>query len=90
MAKAKKTINEDRVAVLSTHVGEPLVIRANPSKEQVVGFVAEHNRRYHAGEAGGPDGNAAYLVQGAKFYENEAAFLNGEDAESDIDLSELE
>lgn len=82
--------NENRVAVLETHVGEPLVIRANPSEEAVKGFVAEHNRRYHAGEPGGPDGNAAYLIKGAKFYEDEASFLNGEDAEEEIDLSELE
>ena len=82
--------NEIRVAVLETHVEEPLVIRANPTEEAVKGFVAEHNRRYHAGEAGGPDGNAAYLIKSAKFYESEAAFLSGEDAEEEIDLSDLE
>lgn len=75
-ARKKKKASPDRVAVLRTHVGFPLVIRGNPTEEQVRGFVAEHNRRYHAGEPGSPPipgqpPAPAYLVLGGAWFEAE-------------------
>lgn len=83
--------NDQRVAVLATHVGNPLVIRSNPSEEEVRGFVEEHNRRYHAGEAGGPSGVAAFKIVGAKFYTSELDFINDPDEDDgEIDISDLD
>jgi hypothetical protein len=92
MATKKKTTkktateNPDRVAVLRTHVGIPLFIRANPSEEAVRGFVEEHNRRYHAGEPGGPSGQPAYLILGASYYDSEDAYYADPDSGVEISL----
>jgi hypothetical protein len=70
--KPKKAENPDRIAVLKTHTGFPLVLRSDPDPGQVREFVREHNRRYHAGLPGGPDGNAALLIQGGFYFEEES------------------
>jgi hypothetical protein len=77
--------NPDRVAVLETHIGEKLYIRSDPSTDAVRSFVSEQNRRYHAGEAGGPDGLPAYLIRAAHFYAHES----DPEPESEIDISDL-
>ncbi len=61
----------NKVAVLTTNIGEPLVIRSNPTEAEVKGFVEEHNRRYQAGEAGGPSGTPPVQILGAAFYPSE-------------------
>ena len=71
--QTKKKTNPGRVAVLRTSVGFPLVIRANPSAASVKRFAKEHNRRFLAGEPGGPSGEAAFQITGAWFFEEESA-----------------
>jgi len=88
MATAKKTA-EPKVAVcvLTTHIpDQPLIIRADPSQESILSFVEEHNRRYHAGEPGGPSGIPAYLIVSAKVYASEADYEAGKPG-TDIDIS---
>jgi len=69
---AKKKDQSGRVAVLLTHVNIPLVLRANPTEEEVLGFVKEQNRRYHNGDPGGPSGLPAVLVREAAFFDEES------------------
>ena len=64
--QTKKKTNPGRVAVLRTSVGFPLVIRANPSAASVKRFAKEHNRRFLAGEPGGPSGEAAFQITGER------------------------
>lgn len=78
MTEAKKTTpkkkappNPNRVAVLETHVGERLIIRANPALKDVKSFVAEQNRRYEAGEPGGPSGIPPYQIHEAAYFPSE-------------------
>lgn len=80
-----KAENPNRVAVLTTHTGFPLFLRANPSEQDVIGFVTENNRRYHAGEPSGPSGQPALLVKSAAFYESEEDALADNGAQP-IDL----
>jgi len=71
-AKSKtRKPNPERAAVLTTSAGELLTIGSDPTVEAVRGFVEEHNRRYHAGEAAGPSGGEARLVTGAYYFEAE-------------------
>ena len=84
MAKKKVIKESDRVAVLTMENGSPLILRANPTTEEVRGFVAEHNRRSAAGEAGGPDGWPARRVVSAAFHDTEDDLKNG----TEIDISE--
>lgn len=82
--------NPNRVAVLTTHIaGEYLIIRANPSAADVASFVAEHNRRYHLGEPGGPSGEPAFLVKAANFFDVEPEGEPDFVASTDIDLSSV-
>lgn len=82
--------NENSVVVLSTHVGEDLVIRANPTDESVRGFVEEHTRRYLAGEAGGPGGHPAFRIFTATRFVSEISYLtHDESPSSEIDISDL-
>lgn len=84
-------VNEKRVAVLTTHAGEPLIIRSNPSVEDVRGFVKEHLRRYYAGEPGGPNGVPSVKVLGARYYTDESSFrTDAEEFEEEIDISDLD
>ena len=88
-AQAPKKVqaeNPDRVAVLRTHVGHPLIIRANPTEEAVLGFVEEQNRRYHAGEPAGPSGQPAFLVVSGMWFESEAEFEVSPDGGTPINL----
>ena len=86
MAKNKK-VNPNRVAVLKTNVGEPLIIRSNPTVEEVRNFVKENNRRYHEGEPMGPSNQPSVLVLSAAFHESE---LDVDDAKGvEVDLSDL-
>jgi hypothetical protein len=70
--KAAPKVPETRVAVLRTD-SFPLVIRGNPSEEEVRGFVAEHSRRHVHGEAGGPNGERAHAIQDAFWFDEEPA-----------------
>lgn len=92
MAKAKKADVDAnlRVCVLETHVGEPLIIRANPSEEEVRAFVAEHLRRYHAGEHGGPGGHPAHKILSAAYFESEAAFMAGQGKQAEVAIDDLD
>lgn len=81
--------NEDAIVVLTTSVGFPLVIRANPSDESVRSFVEEHTRRYIAGEPGGPSGIPPYRIFGAKRYSSELVYLEDGEAVEDIDIADL-
>ena len=76
------------VVVLDTHVGQPLVIRANPTDEAVRGFVTEHSRRYLAGEPGGPSGIAPYRIFNAFRFDSEEAWLEGAEG-VEIDIADL-
>ena len=78
MARKK---NLERVAALTTHIGDVIIIGSDPSKKEVLAFVEEHNRRYHAGEPGGPSGIPAYLVQEAAYYESQDDLGNSDKAE---------
>lgn len=60
----------EKVAVLETDNGERLIIRSNPTVEEVQAFVTEQNRRYHAGEKRGSDA-PALLVHEGNFYPTE-------------------
>lgn len=73
--------NPDRVAVLETHVGQRLIIRANPTMVAVRGFVAEHNRRFLANEPGGPSGIPAFQILSAAYYPSEEEIDDPEKAE---------
>jgi hypothetical protein len=70
-AQASKSRNRDRVAVLETHVGERLIIRANPTQKAVRAFVKEQNRRWEASEAGGPSGLPPFRIHEANYYPSE-------------------
>ncbi len=85
---AKKKVQE-RVAVLRTHLDWDLVIRANPTDEEVLGFVVEHNRRYHAGLPGGPSGIPAFLVTQVQFYADETDKDDPAKAIGELDISNL-
>jgi len=92
MATAKKTKVDKslRVCALDTHIGEPLLIRANPDVESVKSFVAEHLRRYYKGEQGGPSGVPALKIESATYYESEASFWAGKGKQEEIDISDLD
>jgi hypothetical protein len=61
----------NKVAVLTTAQGLPLVIRSNPTQAEVKSFIKEHNRRYQVGEPGGPAGSDAVEIVSAHFYPSE-------------------
>lgn len=84
---AKKKVNPDRVAALYTHVGEVLVLRANPTEEEVLGFVAEHTRRYYSGEPGGPSGIPPYLIHKVVFYDSESDIYDDSKNGPELDIS---
>lgn len=88
-AAVVETNEIDQVVVLTTSVDHPLVIRSNPSDEDVRGFVAEHTRRYLAGEPGGPSSIPAYRIFTAKRYVNEVTFLTGGDNVSEVNIADL-
>jgi len=71
-AKKAEAEQSSRVAVLQTHVNIPLVIRGNPSEEDVLKFVKEQNRRYQNGDQGGPSGQPAVLVRGGAYFDEES------------------
>lgn len=87
--KLSKKALENSVVVLETHIGHDLVIRANPSDDEVRGFAEEHHRRYIAGEPGGPSGIPAYRLFNAKRYVSEESFDAGDEPVAEIDLSDL-
>lgn len=87
--KAAKKYDANAVVALHTHVGETLVIRANPTDDEVKAFVAEHSRRYHTGEAGGPSGIPAYRIHKAERYASELDVDNEEVAGEEIDLTDV-
>ncbi len=82
--------SENYIVVLTTSVGEDLVIRANPTDEDVRGFVEEHTRRYLAGEAGGPGGHPAFRIFTATRFVSEISYLTRDESpSSEIDISDL-
>ena len=80
--------HNSRIVVLETHTGQPLILRSNPSKEEVDAFVEEHNRRYHAGEAGGPSGLPSRLIKSAHEYDREEDLYDTETEGREVDLSD--
>jgi hypothetical protein len=90
-ASTKSKVDESqRICVLATHIGEDLVIGANPTTEEVRGFVGEHLRRYHAGEAGGPSGHPAHKILSATYYESAAAYHEGKGKQDEIEIADLD
>lgn len=87
--KPTKKALESSVVVLATAVGEPLVIRANPTDDEVRGFVQEHTRRYLAGEAGGPSGIPPFRIFTATRYVDEITWINGGDPVGTIEIEDL-
>ena len=87
--KKKAVAGDESVVVLETHVGQDLVIRANPTDEAVRGFVEEHTRRYVAGEAGGPSGIPPFRIYTAKRYADELAYLDGTEAVAEVEIQDL-
>lgn len=85
---SKKALAES-VVVLETHVGQPLIIRANPDDAAVRSFVKEHTRRYIAGEPCGPSGDPSFRIFNAKRYLTELDFLSGAAPAAEIDVSDL-
>ena len=79
-----------RVAVLTGLIGDPIIIRSNPSVDEIKDFVRENNRRAEEGERN-PDGYPAVRVLEAVYYESEAAFRQGDvDSQGEeIDLSDV-
>lgn len=87
---ATQEVNLDaRVVVLHTHTGQPLILRSNPSEDEVKGFVREHNRRFHAGEAGGPSGLPSRLIQFAEEYDREEDLYDTNSEGREIDISDV-
>ena len=80
---------KNSIVVMETSVGQPLVLRANPTIKDVRGFVEEHTRRYLAGEAGGPSGIPAFRIYNAKRYANELSWLEGESPTATVDIADL-
>jgi len=80
-----------RIAVLSVSVGDPLIIRSNPTVEEIKGFVVEHNRRHAAGLPGGPDGYPAVRIMEAVYYDDELLWKHGnvDTVGEPIDLSDV-
>ena len=78
-----------RVARLICWDDEPLFIRGNPSREAVKEFVAEHNRRYAAGEPGGPGGCDARRIISAAFFADELSGLDPSAKGKSIDIKAL-
>jgi hypothetical protein len=89
VARTKKTDLTDSIVVLTTHVGEDLVIRANPSDEEVRGFVQEHTRRYLAGEAGGPSGIPPFRIFAANRFASEFSWVSGDDSVGGVEIADL-
>ena len=61
------------IAVMATAEGSPLILRGNPTLEEVKGFIREHNRRFDAGIPGGPSGLPAKQIISARwlYHEND-------------------
>ena len=86
---AAKVDTSARVCVIDTHVGIPLLMRADPTEADVKRFVTEHQSRYHQGLPGGPDPQLpAFFIYSAKYYESEIGFESGEAPISEIDLTD--
>ena len=86
-AKLPTKKNPLRVAVLVTAEGQPLILRSNPTLQEVRGFVREHNRRFNAGEPGGPSGLPARQIVSAQYFESEDDLSDLEKTGADIDIS---
>lgn len=84
---AKRKANINRVAVLATAAGEPLIIRGDPSEEAVLEFVRAHHGRFLVNGVGGPAGMPARQIVGAAYYENEADLADFSTEGTEIDLS---
>jgi len=87
--KLDPEVEINKVVVLSTSVDHPLIIRSNPTDEDVRSFVAEHTRRYVAGEQGGPSGISAYRIFTAKRYADEETFIRGGDNIDEVNIADL-
>jgi hypothetical protein len=82
--------NDKRVAVLTPTVGPTLIMRTNPSEEEVQGFVKVNNARAEVGEVN-HDGYPVVRVLEAVYYEDEQSYLRGDvDSQGEeIDLSDV-
>jgi hypothetical protein len=78
-----------RVARMLTHDDEPLYLRGNPSKEAVLEFIAEHNRRFVAREPGGPGGCKARNILTAEFFDTEVESWNPQNAGKAINITKF-
>jgi hypothetical protein len=87
--KIDPEVEINKVVVLTTSIGHDLVIRSNPTDQDVRNFVGEHTRRYIEGAAGGPSGIPAYRIFSAKRYTDEPSFLKGEDNLDEVNIADL-
>jgi hypothetical protein len=74
---------------MATTGGQPLILRGNPTLEEVKGFIREHNRRFHAGIPGGPAGLPAKQIISAAYFESEAELRDLNESGTEIDISDI-
>lgn len=80
--KAAPKVNAARVCVLACENGENLILRSNPTPEEIRGFAREHLSR----DPSQPD---TYRVMSARFYESEYDIDDPKLAGAEVDLSDL-
>lgn len=67
---------KESIVVLTTSVGEDLVIRSGPTNDEVRSFVKTAVKRFINGLPGGPDPELpAYQVYSARRYPDELSYL---------------
>ena len=77
------------VAVVKFHSGASSILGGDPTEEELKGFVQEHNRRYHAGEPGGPGGELAELVTEVLLFDEYDDTYDESKAVSELDIADL-
>ncbi len=82
-------MSSTRVAVMATTGGQPLILRGNPTLEEVKGFIREQNRRYDLRLPGGPSGVPAKQIISAEFYEHERDLRDLSKSGTAIDISDI-
>lgn len=76
------------VAVVKFHSGASSIMDG-VTEESLKGFVEEHNRRYHAGEPGGPGGELAELVTQVLLFDEYDDTYDESKATSELDIVDL-
>lgn len=82
-------MSSTRVAVLATAGGQPLILRGNPTLEEVKGFIREQNGRFEQRLPGGPSGVPARQIISAEYFEHERDLRDLSKSGTDIDISDI-